>query len=242
MKGKAGFKKYISIAVLLLLGILFIAKFGGPAILRLYIETGIGTCSKIPILCLAPEGTINSEINKAYAAELVPHKFPQMAISIPMTISIPKGFSIVQQRTKRVYYKKRRPEQKQPIIYLLRQEPGFFINLYPRLKKEGIADDYEFLKRVMYAKPADIKDITGAFFLIMKSIFIPDLGDQRNAKMAQFSIAGRKGFINYNLAGPEHYFDCNVINAQGAFFKIYIKDKGANLDLDKVLTIVSTVN
>lgn len=236
MKKDLHFTRHVSMAVVLLLGILFLAKFSGPSILRLYIETGIGSCSKIPILCMAPDEAINSKINKEYLAELLPYKFTQM------TIYIPKGFSIVQQRIKKVYYKKRKPEQDQPIMYVVYEEPNFFINLYPQLKKQGVVDDYEFVKRIMYAKLSGIKDLTGAFFVIMKGIFTPDLGDQKNVKMAQFTIADKKGFINYNLTKPDRYFDCNIFNTDGDFFKVYIKDKGADLDLDKVLTVISTLN
>jgi len=42
------------------------------------------------------------------------------------------------------------------------------------------------------------------------------------------------------LAKADNYFDCNIINNAGDFFKIYIKDKGASLDLDKVVAIIST--
>jgi hypothetical protein len=76
----------------------------------------------------------------------------------------------------------------------------------------------------------------------MKGIFTPDLGNQKDVKMAQFTVLDKRGFINYNLTGPDHYFDCNIFNTNQDFFKIYIKDKGASLDLDKVLTIISTVN
>ena len=230
------FRKYILITIFLLLGILFVAKFSGPSILRLYIEAGIGSCSKIPILCMAPqEEVINANINKEYLAELLPYKFPKVSIYIP------KGFSIVQERIKKVYYKRRKPEQEQPVIYIIPEKSDFFVNLYPQLKKQGMIDDYEFVKRVMYAKLSDIRDLTSAFFVIMKGIFTPDLGDQKDVKMAQFTILDKKGFINYNLTGPDHYFDCNIFNTSQAFFKVYIKDKGANLDLDKVLTVISTV-
>lgn len=235
MKENMHFRKYISVTAILLVGILFVAKFSGPSILRLYIESGIGTCSKIPILCTVPEGNINSSINKEYAAELLPYKFPKMSICIP------KGFSIVQQRIKKVYYKKRRPEEDQSIMYVIHEKPDFFINLYPQLRKQGIMDDYEFVKRIIYARITDIKDLTSAFFVIMKGIFTPYLGDQKNVKMAQFTIAGTKGFINYNLTEPNHYFDCNIFTGKG-YFKVYIRDKGASLDLDKVLTIISTVD
>ena len=60
--------------------------------------------------------------------------------------------------------------------------------------------------------------------------------------MADFTLSDKKGFINYNLSEKDSYFDCNVFNQQGYYFKIYIKDMGARLDLDKVLMFISTVN
>lgn len=237
MKKGLRFLEYTAIAAVLLAAILFVIKFGGPSILRLYVETGIGNCKKIPILCMFPEGEIiNPQVNKEYSAGLVPYTFPKTEIYLP------KGFTVIKQRIKKVYYKRRKPEQDQPVVYIIRQEPNFFVNLYPQLKKQGITDDYEFVKRVMYARPTDIKDLTSAFFTIMKGIFTPDLGEQKNVKMEQFTVLDKKGFINYNLTGPDHYFDCNIFNASQDYFKVYIKDKGANLDLDKVLTIISTVN
>lgn len=86
--------------------------------------------------------------------------------------------------------------------------------------------------------------------------------------MTQFRLNGKRGFINYNLGdqsgiasspqpaasvakqsprndgqglyAPVNYFDCNIIDDQGGFFKIYIKDDGARLDLNRVLAIIST--
>ena len=226
--------KYISLVIFLLLAILFIAKFGGPSILRLYVETGIGTCREIPILCMAPKEEItNPSINKDYILELLTYKFPKMIISVP------KGFIVSQERIKKVYYKKRKDSG--AIIYLLSEEPNFFVNLFPQLNKQGIRDDYEFIKRTAYADLGGIKNLTDTFFVIMKSLFTPDVGNQNNLKMTQFTMPGKKGFINYNLSKSGNYFDCNVIDNNRIFFKIYIRDKEATLDLDKVMSIISTV-
>lgn len=232
---KNSLSKNISCVVVLILSLVFVAKAGGPALLRQYIQSGIGDCQKIPILCMAPTEEINTpNINKEYVRKLLPYKSPEI------TIAIPKDFSIFQEKIKKGYYKKMRCPHKDTVIYPLYEEPNFFVNLFPRLKKQGVEDDYEFIKRVMCANLRDIKNFTDAFFVIMKSIFIPDLGEQKNVKMAQFSVADKRGFINYNLGKADNYFDCNVINRQGGFFKIYIKDRGANLDLEKVLAIIST--
>ena len=229
-------KVYIYPAIALMLGALFVAKFAGSTLLRMYIEFGIGDCKKIPILCMAPQDYLmNPVINKEYIAGLVPYEFPKIKISAP------KGFTVVQEMIKKVYYKKGRRPQKGEVIYLLYQEPNFFINLFPPLRKHGISNDYEFIKRTMYAKEKNIKTITDAFFVIMKGIFIPDLGNQNTTVMAELVSGDKKGFINYNFDGPNNYFDCNIINSQGDFFKIYIKDIGATLSLNKVLAIISTV-
>lgn len=237
-KGKLG--KYISITIALASAILFIIKFGGPPILRLYIEAGIGNCQKIPILCMGPSAEqISFDFNKddAKIIELHPYKFPKIEISAP------DGFTVVEEKIKKVYYKKKKKNKDTgSTIYLLYEEPGFFIGLFPQLKKSGINNDYEFIRRTMYANLGNIRNITDTFFVIMKSIFIPDLGKQIDVQMAQFKIAGKKGFINYNLSQPDNYFDCNVFDDKGNFFKIYIKDKGAHLDLDHVLSIISMVS
>ena len=228
--------KYITIVIIFLFALVFVVKFAGQSILRLYIEAGIGSCLKIPILCMTPqEEIINPAINKEYSLELLPYDFPKM------TICLPKGFAVVQEGIKKIYYKKRKYQHSGAVIYLLREEPNFFLNLFPQLNKQGIIDDYEFIKRTMYVKLKDVKSLTDAFFVIMKGIFTPDLGEQKNVEMAQFRIADKKGFINYTLSHSENYFDCNIIDAGNSFFKIYIKDKGATLDLNKVLTIISTV-
>jgi hypothetical protein len=228
------FKRFIPIIAVLALALLFIAKLAGPSILRLYVEGGIGTCQKIPILCMAPSSEIiNPQIDKEFSRELIPHTFPKL------TINVPKGFTVVQETIKKVYYKKKIGKQRQSIIYVLYQVPGFFPNLFPQLKGVGVRDNYEFVKRTMYGQITGIKNIADTFFVIMKSIFTPDLGDQTKVKMAYFLVVDKRGFINYNLSGEENYFDCNVIDNNDGFFKVYIKDKGAALDLAKVLTIIS---
>lgn len=234
---KIAFIKLLSTAIIFLFAVFFVIKFGGPSILKLYIEMGIGNCQKIPILCMAPpEGLINAEANEEYRNELVPYKFPRMVISVP------KGFTVVQERVKKVYYKRGRQEPSDAIIYVDHQEPNFLINLFPQLRKEGIKDDFELMKRAMCAKIENIRKLNDAFFVILKSIFTPDLGNQNNVQMIQVSVADKKCFINYNVGGADNYFDCNVFNDKGSFFKIYIKDKGAKLDIDKVLTIISTAS
>jgi hypothetical protein len=93
----------------------------------------------------------------------------------------------------------------------------------------------------MYANLDNLKNVTDAFFVIMKSIFIPDLGNQDSARMAEFKNANLKGFINYNLTKEGNYFDCNITDEKDVFFKIYIKDKTRQLDLEKVKLVTSTV-
>ena len=75
----------------------------------------------------------------------------------------------------------------------------------------------------------------------MKSVFTPDIGCQSTAKMIKFQFKDYKGFINYQLCRPDNYFDCNVFDVNGNFFKVYIKDVGAQLDLNKVFAIISTL-
>lgn len=235
MKGKL--LRGISIVIFILLALVFVVKFAGPPTLRLYVEAGIGSCQKIPILCAAPsKEIINPEINEEYIAQLVPYRFPEMGISVP------KDFTVIKERIKKVYYKKHLRKDKGAVSYLLYNKPGFFTGLFPQTAKQGVSDDYEFLKRTMYATPKGIKNLTDAFFVIMKGIFTPDLGDQKNLEMVKFTVSGKKGFLNYNLGDTENYFDCNIIDEAGNFFKVYIKDKGAALNPDKVLAIISTVN
>lgn len=213
----------------------FVLKFAGPNILKQYIISGIGDCKNIPILCMQPEESIfKPQINNEYINTLVPHNFPKISATFP------KGFNIVQELIKKDYYKKRH-NNNQAIIYLLFQEPREFIKLYPNVQKAGIVNNYEFIHRLNYASLKQINNITDAFFIIMKSVFSPDIGNQSTAKMIKFELDDKKGFINYSMAKPNNYFDCNIIDGDDNFFKVYIKDIGARLDLNNVFAIISTL-
>ncbi|MGA2774732.1 MAG: hypothetical protein ABSE81_01560 [Candidatus Omnitrophota bacterium] len=236
MKIKDRIIKYLSAAIFLIAGLSFIAKFGGPQILKYYVQTGIGDCERIPIFCMSPYETIDvSKPNSAYMAELVPYK------AYKISAYVPKGFNVVQELIMKTSFKKHKRMFKGDIIYMLCQDKDFFTRLYPQLKKEGVNDNYEFIRRVMYAKEDEINNITDTFFVIMKGIFIPDIGNQLNAKMIRVNLGGFKGFINYNMEKTGNYFDCNVVDGEGKFFKVYIKDKSRVLNLEKVFTILSTV-
>jgi hypothetical protein len=229
------FVKILSYIVCFVLALAFIIKFGGPNILRQYISYGIGTCKTTPILCMQPQDNIfTPQIDADYRETLIPHTFPKMLISIP------KGFALVQELIKQQYYKKR-SENRKAIIYTLIQEPGAFIKLYPNVQKQGIKDNAEFIRRLMHARLDQVNTVTDAFFLIMKSIFIPDVGCQTTAKMIRFKMENFQGFINYSMNTADSYFDCNVLDTDGNFFKVYIKDVEAVLDLNKVFTIISTL-
>lgn len=236
MKSGKGWREIILKAGVFLLIFAFAAKAAWPSILRLYIETGIGNCQKIPLLCMAPSEEILPVLDKDYIARLSPYRFTKMKICAP------RDFLVIQEDVKKIYYKKKRPKKQEAVIYLLYKEPDFFINLFPLLRKQGVFNDYEFIKRIMYAKLKDIKSASDAFFVIMKGVFTPDLGEQKNVKMAQITMPKRKGFINYNLTGPDCYFDCNIIDEESGFFKIYIKDKGGSLTLEKAAAIISTAS
>jgi hypothetical protein len=229
------FAKIVSRTILLIIALAFVIKFAGPSILRQYIGYGIGNCKNTPILCRQPEAAIfTPEIDTEYRSTLVPHTFPKMSVSVP------RGFTLIQELIKQRYYKKRRADNK-AVIFLLIQEPGAFIKLYPDVQKLGIRDNYEFIRRLIYAQQDQINNIADAFFVIMKSVFTPDVGNQNTAKMIKFQFADFKGFINYFMAKPDNYFDCNVFDADGNFFKVYIKDIGSSLDLNNVFAIISTL-
>ena len=229
------FAKYLSRAILFIIALAFIIKFAGPNILRQYISYGIGDCKTTPILCMQPEEKIfTPQIDNTYLDTLIPHAFPRMSVCVP------KGFTLIQELIKHRYYKKRHANN-QAVIYLLIQEPGAFIKLYPDVQKQGVRDNYEFIRRLMYAHLDQLKNITDAFFVVMKSVFTPDVGNQSTAKMIKFQLNNLKGFINYSMAKPDNYFDCNVSDEAGNFFKLYIKDIGAHLDLNNVFAIISTL-
>lgn len=227
--------KFLTSSITLIFCLLFVAHFAGRNILRQYISYGVGDCKSVPILCMQPdEKTLNPEPDKEYIDTLVPQSFPKMSIMAP------KGFNLVQELIKRKYYKKRHPDNN-AVIYLLYQKPGAFLKLYPDVRKQGINDNYEFIRRLMYANLNKVNDITDAFFVIMKSIFTPDIGQQNICRMISFKMVDKRGFVNYTMVKPNNYFDCNVLDAEGNFFKVYIRDIGGRLDLNKVFTILSTL-
>ncbi len=238
MKSKRFFK-YLTGIIVFGLSLAFVIKFAGPNILKQYISYGIGNCKDIPILCMEPqENAFKPEINKEYLDTLIPQNFPKMSVAVP------RGFTLVQELIKRVYYKKNHFNNRnnnKAAIYLLIQEPGAFIKLYPDVRKQGIKDNAEFLRRLMGASLDQVNNITDAFFVIMKSVFTPDIGNQSTAKMIKFELDGIKGYINYTMAKPNNYFDCNVLDEEDNFFKVYIKDTGARLDLNNVFAIISTL-
>ncbi len=238
--------KYVYVLIILSSASLFVVKFGGPEILKGYVRTGIGDCRKIPILCVVPEeAVINPEIDKIRLQEFLPYTFARRELPyfLPkMEVSVPKGFAVVRGSVTKVYYKRRKYNAKSSTVYLLYQKPNFFINLFPQLKNRGISNNYDFVNRTLSSQFTNIGSITDTFFVIMKSIFTPNLGEQKNIKMVKFKTSDKKGFITYNLTPSENYFDCDVINNDDAFFKGDIKDKGAKLDLDKVFAIISTLN
>lgn len=232
--------RFITITVFLILAILFIIKFGGARLLRFYINTGVGNCEQIPILCMAPQEEItNPAINKDYILELARFDFekPKMGIFMPKNFMVQKG------DVKEVYFKRlKTAKANASVAFLLYRTPNFFINLFPQLTKDKIKNDYDFLSRTMAAKTNSINNITDAFFVIVKGIFTPNLGDMKNLVMIKFTSEGKRGFINYNLSHSVNYFDCNMLNARGEYFKLYIKDNGSTLSLDKVFAIISTLD
>jgi len=228
---------WLMLIVVFAFSIAFVIKFGAPRLLRAYIQTGIGDCSKIPILCMNPEETkIDFAVDKNCIRESLPLEFPKTRICVP------KGFKVVQELVKKPYYKKRKPYTAEPVIYIIHQPPDFFAKLFPQVKAIGVDNNFKFMHSLMYARETQINNLTDAFFVILKSIFTPDLGDQRYVKMIQFKFEGRDYFINYNLTGPFNFFDCSIIAKDGEFFKVYIKDTRKELDLDKVFSIISTIN
>lgn len=231
---------FIPIIIFLIFAILFIIKFGGAQLLKLYINTGVGNCQQIPILCMAPREEIsNPSINKEYILELTRFDFEKPK----MEIFMPKNFMLQKGNVKEVYFKRLKTTRPNAsMAFLLYRKPNFFINLFPQLTKSKIKNDYDFLSRTMAAKTNSINNITDTFFVIIKGIFTPNLGEMKNLAMIKFTSEGKRGFINYNLAPSVNYFDCNMLNAQGEYFKLYIKDTGSTLSLDKVFAIISTLN
>ncbi|MFH0738440.1 MAG: hypothetical protein V2A59_01085 [Candidatus Omnitrophota bacterium] len=228
--------KLLSIILALILSLIFIVRFGGPGILRLYVESGMGDCRKSPVLCVRPQTEIvDPLINEEYLSGLLSYRLPQMEISLP------RDFKVVKELVTKVYYKKRKDKNVGSVAYLLYEKPDFFVTVFPQVKGYGIKNDYEFIQRVMCARSEDIKNISDTFFVIMKGIFTPDMGKKGNIKITSFSIADKKGFITYSLDPTGNYFDCNMFNRQGDFFKVYLKDRSATIDMDKLVAIIYSI-
>ena len=229
--------KILSIALVLTLALAFVIRLAGPNLLKMYIRAGVGDCTNIPIFCMVPnEQIIRPPIDRGFLEQAVPYKSKNLSVYLPMR------FTIVEEIMKKVYYKKHRRLDKGDTVYLLRKGKGFFINLFPQLARQGVGDDFEFIKRVMYARFERINSIADAFFMIMKGIFIPDLGDQRTVRMAYVETDEKKGFINYNFTKDGNFFDCNIIGKDGSFYKMYIKDRGRRLLLPEVITMVNSLD
>jgi len=229
-------KKHITSVLSIFLALVFIGVFGGPQLLKLYIRSGMGDCKSLPITCREPEIELNDPaISKEAIENFVPYVFKEIEICLP------KSFNVVKSHTKKYYFKRRMIPTGRQTIYLLYKEPNFFVNLFPHLKKKGVKDDYEFIRRTMYAKTTDIHGITDTFFVIMKGVFTPFLGDQQNLAMIKFKLDDKRGFINFDLSQNANYFDCNIIDGDNNFFKVYIKDTSCRLELADVFAILSTV-
>jgi hypothetical protein len=226
----------VPLIIALIFAIEFSFYFAGPALLRAYVVTGIGDYQAMHLLYAVPQKEIvNPKVDKRYLAELTRYTLSGLQILAP------KNFTLVKERVHKVYYKRKARQQAGSVIYLLHQPPGFFMNLFPQARKQGVKNDYEFFLHTMYATIEGMNDFSDAFFVIIKTIFTPGMGDQKEIKIIEFSSPHQKGFVTFNLTPKENYFDCNIIDSQGDFLKVYIKDKGATLDLDKVLQIISTL-
>jgi len=235
---KEKFKKYLTGSILFILGVLFVAKFAGASFLKLYVEIGVGTCKNIPILCMKPTGQLKDlVIDENFKAGLIPYGFPGIQAMFP------KGFRVVKEEIKKPYYKEGRlqPKKREQAAYLIAKREGFFTNLFPEVLKQGISNNYAFYTRVINADINGIRNLTDVFFVVMKSIFIPDMGYQPNVQIKSFTDGARKGFILYNFSATGNFFDCCIFDNQDNFFKVYIRDGNCMLDLDKFYTIVSSV-
>jgi hypothetical protein len=233
---KEKFSKILTIALVLIGTLGLLVWLGGPMLLKNYIKMGIGDCKKIPILCMLPnDEVLVPDINPETAKQYIEYSFPKMSVKAP------KGFSVVQEMIKRFYYDKKTRKNSRSIIYVLYEEKGYFPQLFPEARKAGINSNYDFIKRTMNSQPQNIKSISDAFFVIMKSIFIPDVGNQKNAVMTRFRIGEKNGFITYNLDKSGNFFSCDMADNTDTYFKVYVKDTDAKLGLNDVFAIISTL-
>jgi hypothetical protein len=203
--------------------------------IQMYISSGIGDCQKIPILCRQPTEELQLPSIARRNEDFIPQRFDRVSLSVP------KGFAVVQETVQRPYYKKHKDKERGNTIYVLRQGPGYFPALFPQLVKEQVTTNYEFIRRIMHAQLGLVQDLTDAFFLIMKGIFIPDIGDQRQARMVSFTQLDKKGFLTYSQGQKQQFFDCNCVDAQDNFYKLYIKDASGKLALEDVLAVIATL-
>ncbi|MBN1913635.1 MAG: hypothetical protein JW788_04475 [Candidatus Omnitrophica bacterium] len=228
--------KVLLISLFFILGIFFVARLAGPNILRLYVDLGIGSCREIPLLCTTAEKEIlNPDIDRQYLNTLAPYRFTNIEIRLP------KEFTVINEQITRVYYKKKKRYDKGSVAYLLYEEPHFFVDLFPSLKRLSVNNNVDFLNHTMQANASAIRNIKDTFFVIVKTVFTPGFGGQKNISLIKYSDVQKKGFIAFSLGDQDNYFDCNLTDKEDNFFKVYIKDRGAVLDLKKVITIISTL-
>lgn len=229
-------RRRILTGIMLVLGILFVVKFSGPKLLQLYIRSGMGDCKALPITCMEPLAELdNPYFPKERVEDFTRFKFKNIEISLP------KGFSVVRGQIKKHFYKKKIVPEGRQTIYLLYQKPDFFVELFPFVRKQGVTDDYEFVRRTMAARTPDINNLTDTFFVVMKGVFTPFLGEQQNLVMLKLKFKNKRAFLNYDLSRQANYYDCTVIDDNRDFFKIYIKDTDKTLSLEDVLAVISTV-
>ncbi|MCU0665904.1 MAG: hypothetical protein MUF05_02265 [Candidatus Omnitrophica bacterium] len=214
----------------------FIAIFAGPKLLQMYVRAGLGNGKDQPVFSMSIEGKIQAPVpNQSYIDQLKQFQVENVKISVP------KEFTVVKQTSTKRYYKKWHKPENKAIIYVVHQPKDFFIRLYPEVKKDAVVNDYQFIRRTMQAKISEVKNLHDAFFLIIKTIFTPDVGEQENLKIMEFASAGKKGFVTYNLSKKGGYFNFNFIGEKADYFGVYIKDIPPTLDLNKALDIISTI-
>lgn len=236
MKLRFRLLKYFLTAVILSLALFYVVKNAGPATIRLYIESGIGNCKEIPIMCSAPEDKFyQAKIDQDFVAMLHEYNLDQIHIHTP------DGFKLVKQKIVIRYYKKKKDRSNGSTIYIVQKPVDFFVTLFADVTKNDVKNDYDFVSRVMNARINKINNLKDAFYVIMKGIFTPDLGDQASIKIVKVKAGTMNGFVSYNYEPHANYFDCNLLEKSGGYYKVYIKDKAKKLDLDKVVAMISTL-
>ncbi|MDD5669777.1 MAG: hypothetical protein PHE58_07115, partial [Candidatus Omnitrophica bacterium] len=126
--------RFFAVVIFLALAVLFAIKFGGPVFLQLYVKSGVGDCKKIPILCYVPDvkEIVNPPVDKEYLSKSVVFKLPGVEITLP------KEFMVVKEKVNKVYYKKMKHKCSGAIAYILYERPGFFVNLFPQARDQGV--------------------------------------------------------------------------------------------------------